>query len=68
MNIQKVGPATRFFLFITGTVIWLGIWHTGFELSSWILYIPAIFLPLAAATGICPSLMFANMLFKSKPD
>lgn len=68
MNIQKVGAPIRFFLFVTSAVIWGGIWHTGFDVASWILYIPAIFLLLAAITGICPGIMFSNMLFKSKPS
>ena len=68
MNIQKVGAPIRFFLFTTSVIIWAGIWHTGFNNSSWILYIPAIFLPLAAVTGICPGMMFANKLFKHDPN
>ena len=68
MNIHKVGAPLRFFLLVVGTVLWIGIWHTGFELASWIFYIPAIFLPLAAITGICPGMMFANKLFKHDTD
>ena len=68
MNIQKVGAPIRFFLFFVSAVLWVGIWHTGFNVASWVLYIPAVFLLLAAITGICPGMMFSNMLFKSKPD
>jgi hypothetical protein len=68
MNIQKVGAPIRFFLFFISAVLWAGIWHTGFAVASWILYIPAIFLLLAAITGICPGMMFSNMLFKDKPS
>lgn len=68
MNIQKVPAPLRFFLLVVGTLLWIGIWHTGFNVASWILYIPAIFLPLAAITGICPGMIFANTLFKSKSD
>lgn len=66
MNIQKVGAPIRFFLFTISAVIWAGIWHTGFDVASWILYIPAAFLLLAAITGLCPGIMFSNMLFKNK--
>jgi len=68
MNIHKVGAPIRFFLFFVSTVIWGGIWHTGFEVVSWILYLPAAFLLLAAITGICPGIIFAKMLFKGKPE
>lgn len=68
MNIQKVGAPIRFFLFVISATTWAGIWHTGFDVASWIFYIPAVFLLLAAITGICPGIMFSNMLFKSKPD
>ena len=67
MNIQRVDSPIRFFLFFVSGVIWLGIWHTGFAVASWILYIPACFLLLAAIIGICPGMIFANMLFGKKP-
>jgi len=68
MNISKVGPPIRFFLLFLSSVIWVGIWHTGFEVVSWVLYIPAVFLLFAAITGICPGIMFSKMLFKNKSD
>jgi len=68
MNISKVGSPIRFFLLFLSSVIWIGIWHTGFEVVSWILYIPAVFLLFAALTGICPGIMFSKMLFKDKSD
>ena len=68
MNISKVGAPIRFFLLFLSSVIWLGIWHTGFEVVSWVLYIPAVFLLFAAITGICLGIMFSKMLFKNKSD
>ena len=68
MNISKVGAPIRFFLLFLSSVIWIGIWHTGFEVVSWILYIPAVFLLFAAITGICPGIMLSKMLFKNKSD
>lgn len=68
MNISKVGSPIRFFLLFLSSVIWVGIWHTGFEIVSWVLYIPAVFLLFAAITGICPGIMFSKMLFKNKSD
>jgi len=68
MNIQRVGAPIRFFLFFVSSVIWAGIWHTGFAVTSWFLYLPAAFLLLAAIIGICPGIMFANMLFGKKGE
>jgi len=68
MNIQRVDTPIRFFLLFVSTIIWVGIWHTGFNIASWVLYIPATFLLLAAIIGICPGMIFANKLFKGKPE
>lgn len=56
----------RFFLLVTGAVIWIGIWHTGFNVASWVLYIPAVFLLFATITGICPGIIFSKTMFKEK--
>ncbi len=49
-----------------GSVIWLGIILTGFSDVHWALYIPAAGMTFAAITGICPSQIGVNMLFRSK--
>lgn len=64
MDDMKISKTVRLFLFVVGCVIWAGIWHTGFAVASWILYIPAIFLVVAAVLGICPGLFFASLLTK----
>ena len=66
MNIQNIGAPIRFFLFVISATIWAGIWHTGFAVASWVLYIPAAFLLLAAILGICPGIMLSNKLFKTQ--
>jgi hypothetical protein len=53
----------RFFFLIAGSMIWLGIWLTGFGTAHWLLYVPAVFFYFAALTGICPGLIFSRMLF-----
>jgi len=68
MNISKVGAPIRFFLLFVSTIMWIGIWHTGFAIASWVLYIPAAFLLIAALTGICPGIIFSKMLFKDKSE
>jgi len=62
MKISKASPPVRIFLFFIGALIWLGIWHTGFSVASWLLYIPAVFLVLAAASGVCPGLIISHKL------
>lgn len=62
----KASPAIRFFLFVSGTVVWLGVWQTGFDRAHWLLYVPAVFFYLAAGTGICVGLIVSRMLFKGK--
>ena len=61
-----ISKAMRLFFVIFGSVIWLGIWLTGFEVVHWVLYFPAIFAYFAAITGICPGLIISKMLLPSK--
>ena len=66
MQKLKVGSSLRFFFMVAGSVLWLGIWLTGFGVVHWLLYVPATFLIFAALTGICPGVIFANLLFPPK--
>jgi hypothetical protein len=63
MNKHKISKAMRFFLFVSGTFVWTGIWLTGFDVVHWVLYLPAIFFAFAVITGICPGLIVSNLLF-----
>ncbi len=63
MDNLKVGTSMRFFFLVLASFIWVGIWLTGFNTASWVLYFPAIFLAFAAATGICPGMAIARRLF-----
>lgn len=65
MKDMMIGKSMRFFLFVVGDVIWLGIYLTGFNTVHWVLYLPAIFLIFAAVTGICPGMFFSRKLFKA---
>lgn len=53
----------RFFFLGSGSIIWLGIWLTGFSTVHWVLYLPGAFFYFAALAGICPGLIFSRMLF-----
>lgn len=68
MKSLMISAPLRFFMLVAGTTIWLGIWLTGFNTIHWILYIPAVFFIFAAVTGICPGMIFSNMLFTKKPS
>ena len=63
MQKYMIGKSMRFFFLFSGTVIWGGIWLTGFSVVHWLLYIPAVFFYFAAITGICPGLIFSRLVF-----
>ena len=62
MDLFRAPPELRIFFAVTGLVLWLGLWHTGFGAASWILYVPALFLPAAALSGLCPGLGISRLL------
>jgi len=66
MNKHKISRAMRFFLFVSGSLVWTGIWLTGFDVIHWVLYLPAIFFAIAVITGICPGMIVSNLLFGEK--
>ncbi len=68
MEKYKISNAMRFFFFVGGSMIWLGIWLTGFGTAHWLLYIPAISFYIASATGICIGMIVSNMLFGKKDE
>lgn len=64
MKFFKASPSVRLFLFVVSSVIWGGIALTGFDVVHWLLYVPAVFLLLAAVTGFCPGLIFSRWLLR----
>lgn len=62
-----IGKSMRFFFLVTGSVIWAGIWLTGFSVAHWLLYVPAVFFYFAAITGICPGLIISRWIFRERP-
>lgn len=63
---NNVNAAMRFFFFVVGSVVLLGMWLTGFDKVHWLLYVPVAFFYFATITGICPGLVFSGMLFPAK--
>ena len=62
-----IAPAwLRTFLLAASALLWLGIWHTGFSVASWIFYLPAVMFVFAAATGICPSVILIRKILPPK--
>lgn len=68
MENYKISRAMRFFFLVAGSLLWVGIWLTGFTTVHWLLYIPAVFFLFAAATGICPGMIVSNLLFAKRLD
>jgi len=50
------------------TIIFAGIWLTGFDRVHWILYLPPAFLAFAGISGICPGLIFWRKLGFRDPN
>ena len=63
MELFKAPPEMRVFLAAAGSILWIGIWHTGFAATSWVIYLLGVFLPVAAATGICPGLAVSRLIY-----
>lgn len=66
MRKYMIAGSMRFFFLFTGTVIWVGIWLTGFPAVHWLLYLPATFFYFAAITGICPGMIVSRIIFPGK--
>jgi len=62
-NYKSNAPLRAFYLFAAST-IWLGIWLTGFSVSSWVFYVPGVTFTFAAITGFCPSLIAFRLAMK----
>ncbi len=63
MQLQNAGTSMRFLFLTIAALIWAGIWLSGYNSVHWILYLPAVFLTIAAVTGICPGLHIFNRVF-----
>lgn len=66
MKKYMIDKSMRFFFLFAGSMIWLGIWLTGFRVTHWLLYIPAVFFLFAAVSGICPGMIISRLVFGGK--
>ena len=62
----KISKSMRLFFTVSGSILWLGIWLTGFDIVHWLLYIPAVFFAFAVVTGICPGIIISRWLMKNQ--
>jgi len=60
--------AQRMLFLSIATIIFAGIWLTGFDRVHWILYLPPAFLAFAGISGICPGLIFWRKLGFRDPN
>ena len=60
---MRTSKSMRVWFAIMGTILWTGIYLTGFSVANWLLYVPAAGFILAATIGICPSLIAVSKLF-----
>lgn len=67
MKNHLIGKPMRLFFLVTGSFIWLGIWLTGLATVHWLLFVPAVFFPFAAITGICPGIIVSRLILGEKP-
>ena len=63
MQKYMIGNSMRFFFLFAGTLLWVGIWLTGFSVAHWLLYVPAVFFYFAAITGVCPGIIISRYIF-----
>ena len=61
-----ISRSMRLFFAVSGSIIWLGIWLTGFETVHWLLYVPAVFFAVAVVTGICPGLIISKAMMRQQ--
>lgn len=66
MEKHKISRAMRLFFAVSGSIIWFGIWLTGFTVVHWLLYVPAVFFSFAVITGICPGMIISKTLLKEE--
>jgi hypothetical protein len=52
---MKAPKSMRIWFAFMGTLLWTGIYLTGFSNVHWLIYVPAAGFFFAASIGICPS-------------
>jgi hypothetical protein len=63
---MKAPVSMRLWFAFLAAMIWTGIYFTGLSIASWLLYLPAAGLTIAAIIGFCPSQIVITKLFRLK--
>ena len=63
MMLEKMRIGRTMQLWFAGPVVmlWLGIYLTGFEQVSFLIYLPAVMSLFAFLTGLCPGMMLVRL-------
>lgn len=64
----KAPAALRLFFMMFAGTLWFGIYLTGFGQASWMLYVDAVLLLFAAASGFCPGLIASRFMLGVKNE
>ncbi|MDO3626718.1 hypothetical protein [Mucilaginibacter sp. BT774] len=64
---MRASTSMRIWFAFVGTILWTGIYLTGFSKANWVLYVPAAGFILGAVTGLCPSLTVISKIFIKQP-
>ncbi len=64
-GIERLGPGLRLFFSVSATMLWTGIWLTGFGVVHWVLFIPPVSFTFAVITRICPGKILSELTVKS---
>ncbi len=59
---MRISPEMRRWFAGPMIMLWTGIYLTGFEQVSWLLYLPAFLSVFALATGLCPGMMLIRRI------
>jgi len=60
---MKASKSMRIWYAFVGIILWTGIYLTGFDKVSWVLYLPAVGFIFGAVTGLCLSLTAISKMF-----
>ena len=60
---MKAPLSMRIWFVFVGSLLWAGIYYTGFSIANWLLYLPAAGFSIASIIGICPSQVAVCKLF-----
>ncbi len=63
---MKASKSMRVWFAFMGSLLWAGIYFTGFSTVNWMIYVPAAGFIFAAITGFCPSQIGIFKLFDKK--